>query len=183
MPHIHTQPGQHDATASAMIVRYENDVPYALLIRHKKYNRYIQPGGHVELHESPWQAVLHEIEEETGYELNQLTVLQPIDSMESIEGDSILHPMPAFFNTHLATDDHFHSDTMFIFIAMNKPFNVPAEGESQDLLWVDRKGLLDMSEAELFLDTRQMLLHAFDNYIQHWRVLDLSLFNGGGKHV
>lgn len=36
MLHIHTQPGQHDHTVSAYIIRYINDEPYLLLHRHKK---------------------------------------------------------------------------------------------------------------------------------------------------
>jgi 8-oxo-dGTP pyrophosphatase MutT (NUDIX family) len=56
MPHIHTGPGEHDHTASAVIIRNESDGPKVLLHLHKKLNRLLQPGGHVELHETPWQA-------------------------------------------------------------------------------------------------------------------------------
>jgi len=183
MPHIHTQPGQHDATASAMIVRYNEGTPRALLIRHKKYDRYIQPGGHVELHENPWVAVLHEIEEETGYKLSQLKILQPKDSLRFLENDSALHPSPAFLNTHLATDEHYHSDMMFVFVTHELPSDKPQEGESQDLLWVDRQSIHERTGDELFADTKAMFLHAFTHYVGQWDELILSDFASESPHV
>jgi len=183
MPHIHTQPGQHDTTASAMIVRYDGDSPYALLVRHKKYGRYIQPGGHVELHESPWGAILHEIEEETGYELSQLKILQPKDSLRSLEGDNQLHPSPAFLNTHRVANEHFHSDMMFIFTTRELPENSPDEGESQDLVWVDQRSITNYPDEDLFKDTKDMFLHAFTYYIGQWDELNLSVFSPESTYV
>jgi 8-oxo-dGTP diphosphatase len=66
MAHIHTKPGQHDFTASAFIIRIDTPKPKVLLHMHKKLGVLLQPGGHIELNENPWQAVHHEIEEETG---------------------------------------------------------------------------------------------------------------------
>jgi len=63
MAHIHTQPGQHDHTASAYIVRTDFDEPKIMLHLHRKIGKYLQFGGHVELHETPWQAVVHELRE------------------------------------------------------------------------------------------------------------------------
>ena len=65
MPHIHTKPGQHDHTVSAFIVRLDGKQPRILLHRHKKSGVYMQFGGHIELHENPWQAISHELLEES----------------------------------------------------------------------------------------------------------------------
>ncbi len=53
MAHIHTQPGQHDHTASAYIFRVDFDEPKLVLHLHRKINKYLQFGGHIELHETP----------------------------------------------------------------------------------------------------------------------------------
>ncbi len=47
----------------------------------------------MELNETPWQAVAHELTEETGYELGQLSILQPVDRIESLP-KIVVHPAP-----------------------------------------------------------------------------------------
>ena len=51
MGHIHTDPGQHDLTVSAFIVRESDGRPLLLVHRHKSLALLLQPGGHVELDE------------------------------------------------------------------------------------------------------------------------------------
>ena len=45
MAHIHTEPGQHDFTASAFIIRTDTPEPKLLLHRHKLVGKYLQIGG------------------------------------------------------------------------------------------------------------------------------------------
>ena len=72
MPHIHNKPGQHDICVSGYIVKItEGDEPRIILHKHRKLKMLLQFGGHVELDETPWQAVLREIAEESGYDKNQ----------------------------------------------------------------------------------------------------------------
>jgi 8-oxo-dGTP pyrophosphatase MutT (NUDIX family) len=99
MSHIHTKLGEHDVTSSAFIVRFDTPKPQLLLHQHKSLGKLLQPGGHVELTENPWQSVLREITEETGYELSQLQVLQPKDRLASL-ANAILHPVAVCVNTH-----------------------------------------------------------------------------------
>lgn len=81
MAHIHTEPGQHDHTASGFIVRTDTPEPTLILHRHKKTGKYMQFGGHIELDETPWQAVRHELMEESGYDLSDLQILQPMQRL------------------------------------------------------------------------------------------------------
>jgi len=64
MAHIHTAPNQHDHTVTAYIIRIDKDEPRALLHMHKKLNVLLPVGGHIELDETPWAAMAHELEEE-----------------------------------------------------------------------------------------------------------------------
>ncbi len=130
MPHIHTEPGGHDSTASAYIVRVDTPEPTLVLHRHRKLGAWLQFGGHVEKNENPWQAIAHELTEESGYELRQLSVLQPPHRIMAMAGVA-LHPIPLAPMTHKFPGmDHYHSDWGFGFVASEAPANSPNEGES-----------------------------------------------------
>lgn len=129
MPHIHAQPNQHDMTVSAYIVRQIDNVWHCMVHYHKKIDVYMQIGGHIELDETPWQAMAHELEEESGFTLDELSVLQPtIGRVRDV--DNINHPVPFTMNTHNVGNDHYHSDLCYGFVAENLPENQTAEGES-----------------------------------------------------
>ena len=110
MPHIHDQPGQHDTCVSGYIVKItEGAEPRIILHKHRKLNRLLQFGGHVELDETPWQAVLREIAEESGYDKNQLRLLQPrYNRLASLPGVK-LHPQPIAIHTYPAGGGHYHT--------------------------------------------------------------------------
>ena len=135
MPHIHTEPGQHDMTISAYIVRVDGDEPRALVHMHRKLGKLMQIGGHIEVDETPWQTVAHELSEESGYGLDELQILQPDAQQVEAEG-VVVHPLPVLFNTHMISDTHYHSDLCFAFVATAAPMHAVADGESADLRWL-----------------------------------------------
>ncbi len=135
MPHIHTEPGQHDITASAWIVREAEDAPKVLVHMHRKLEKLMQVGGHIEIDETPWQAMAHEIPEESGYSLGELQILQPLPDTPVVSGATV-HPVPAIMNTHMVSETHYHSDLGYVFVARDKPKSLPMEGESLDLRWL-----------------------------------------------
>lgn len=134
MPHLHTQPGGHDVTASAYVFRQIEGEWQVLLLKHRKHCLWMQPGGHVEHIENPWQALCHELAEETGYEIEQLDVMQALPRMADSEHD-VMHPVPAFLNTHSPAAEHFHSDLSFVLVAEGDPAHGVAEGESTQIGW------------------------------------------------
>jgi 8-oxo-dGTP pyrophosphatase MutT (NUDIX family) len=176
MPHIHTEPGQHDHTASALIFRYENDDPQVLLHTHKKIGMLIQPGGHVELHETPWQAISHEVTEETGYNFDDLRVLQPDWALTNLK-EIAVHPVPLCSNTHKFPGlDHYHTDSAYVLLATAKPTRKPADGESQDIRWLTRDHVLALRSAEMYNNTKALVLHAFDTCLE-WRSYPTAEFS------
>lgn len=148
MPHIHTEPGQHDMTAAAYIVRVDGDEPRVLVHMHRRFNKLLQIGGHIELNETPWQTIAHELREEGGYTLEELQVLQPDDQLIPAPG-AVQHPVPVIMNTHKVPGEHFHSDMCFAFIADVAPANKPLEGESEDLRWLTLAELKDAVRQDL----------------------------------
>lgn len=136
MPHIHTAPNQHDMTISAYIIRWEDNEWKCLVHFHKKIEKLMQIGGHIELDETPWQAVAHELEEESGYMLSQLDVLQHTADVVREHG-SLSHPTPFTMNTHDVGNDHYHSDLCYGFVASSTPAKKVAGDESADLRWMN----------------------------------------------
>lgn len=131
MPHIHTEPGQHDITASAFIILLGGDEPKLLFHEHRVLSKLLQYGGHVELTESPWDAVLREIWEESGYAPEQLQVLQPIPHLTDVGGQSV-DPLPACVSTHPfgTLTNHLLTDLAYAFITYEQPSHKVRKGES-----------------------------------------------------
>lgn len=182
MAHIHTDDGQHDLTVSMYLIRTDFDQPKLMLHRHKKFEKLMQFGGHVELDENPWQAVRHELVEETGYELEQLKVLQSSKTMPILDvGHSVLHPQPAFVNTHPASSKelngrkHYHMDLGYVFVTDQPPTQAPAEGESIDIEMFTRNELSKLGDS-MFNDTVAICDFIFDECLPKWHQVSTSSF-------
>jgi 8-oxo-dGTP pyrophosphatase MutT (NUDIX family) len=105
----------HHLTASAFVISSRG----VLLHRHRLLGIWIQPGGHVDVDESPESAALRETLEETGLEAAHL------DPVELFHVD--LHPGPK---------GHTHYDLRYVLIA--PPLDPsPAESESPEVYWFD----------------------------------------------
>lgn len=135
MPHLNTGPGEYDLTASALILRELDGRLHLLVHRHRKLGLLMQPGGHVERSEDPWAAVAHELREESGYELEQLLLLQPVHRIDHAPGIAVL-PQPLCVDVHPIGDDHVHTDLVYGFVATTDPAGRPGEDESQELHWL-----------------------------------------------
>jgi 8-oxo-dGTP pyrophosphatase MutT (NUDIX family) len=177
MPHIHTDAGHHDLTTTAFIIRYDGEAAYGLLHRHKKLGLLLPVGGHVELHETPWAAVLHEIEEESGYASEELEVLQPKDRIMNMDGVKI-HPVPLFLQTHefKKDADHFHIDVGFAFSTDRFPSGLPSEGESNELLWLTNEEI-QARRAEMPADIAQIFEFVFKTAFASWERLSVNDFD------
>ncbi len=134
MPHIHTEPNHHDMTVSAWIFREVAGERKVFVHMHRKIQKYMEVGGHMELDETPWQTVAHELEEESGYALDELEMYQPEYMPQTLKGWTV-HPVPVFLNTYQPVPGHYHTDICYAFYAANSPKRKPAEEESQDVRW------------------------------------------------
>jgi 8-oxo-dGTP diphosphatase len=177
MPHIHNNFGEHDFTASAFVIRDDLDEPQLLLHMHKKLHVLLQFGGHVELSENPWQAIEHELREESGYAFEELEVLQPKDRMHNLSGVS-LHPTPVVLNTHPFNKEgsHYHIDIPFAFLAHGEPSQAPAVGESNDVRWFTYKQLTDLGSNEIPENVREIGLYVLTDVYKKWERKSAKLF-------
>lgn len=178
MPHIHTEPGQHDLTVSAYIVRQRKGGKWLCLVhRHKKLGWLMQPGGHVELSETPWQALEHEIREETGFRLEELSVLQPAGHPLRATG-AVVHPVPMVFNTHTAgSNTHYHTDLCYGFVALAPPTHPPAAGESGDIRWLTLDELENSADEFVLRNVIEMYRAIIDCFVDEYRRVSAKVFS------
>jgi 8-oxo-dGTP pyrophosphatase MutT (NUDIX family) len=92
------QPGH--ITASGLVI-YHNKV---LLIFHPYIKQWFQPGGHIDEGESPCEAAIREVYEETG-----LVCALDSDDLEPLDID--VHEIPA--NPHKGEGSHLHIDLLY----------------------------------------------------------------------
>ena len=85
---------------------------------HKRLHVWMQPGGHVDPGEGPWEAALRESEEETG-----LAVAHPAG------GPRLVH-----VDVHQAAKGHEHFDLRYLLLADDAD-PAPSEGESPHARW------------------------------------------------
>jgi len=176
MAHIHTGTNQHDLTVTAYILRTDTQEPKALLHMHKKLQVLLPVGGHVELDETPWQAAAHEIAEESGYELYQLRILQPVSRIMKLSR-VIQHPYPLSMNTHAVSTDHFHTDIQYGFVTSESPRLTIDEGESADLRWVTRDALKNLGPKDIFDNAREVYEFLFDEALTGWERVETADFS------
>jgi 8-oxo-dGTP diphosphatase len=171
MSHLHTDDGYHDLTVSAFIVRLDTAEPALMLHRHKKLGHYLHFGGHVEWHENPWQALVREIQEESGYAMSQLKILQPKARLAKLTAVS-LHPVPVSFLTHKFPGiDHYHTDLAFAFITDQKPKHQIGQGESDDIKLCTAAELRQLP-SDLILDNiREIGLYVLEDCLHNWQRL------------
>jgi 8-oxo-dGTP pyrophosphatase MutT (NUDIX family) len=108
------QAGPEHVTGSAVVVGPRGTV----LHMHKRLHRWLQPGGHVEPGEGPWDTALRESREETGLE-----VAHPAG------GPRLIH-----VDVHGAAKGHTHLDLRYLLVAADRD-PVPPPGESPLARW------------------------------------------------
>jgi hypothetical protein len=177
MSHLHTEPGQHDATVSAYIIRLDTLKPSILLHRHKKVRMYLQFGGHIEFHEDPWDALTHELAEESGYTMDQLQLLQPDFRLKKLS-NARLHPVPVSLLTHKFKGiDHYHTDTAFAFVASEPPRGRLAAGESEEFKTFTVTQLRALPDDEIPDNVRETCLFVLEECRHHWKSLPAAGWN------
>ena len=106
---------------------------------HKKLGLWLQPGGHVDTGETPWDAALREAGEETG-----LPVRHPAG------GPQLIH-----LDVHLAAESHVHLDLRYLLVCADAE-PAPGVGESQLVRWFTLDGALAIADEGLVDGLRRL---------------------------
>ena len=112
-----------------------------LLVKHKKFNKWVQPGGHIEDEETPEEAALRETYEETGIKVKLLGERFPRE-------DDFIKPLGIQKNRNKEGDVHI--DIIYAGIPINDD-EAQASDESIDIHWFTRK---ELDYIDLFPDIK-----------------------------
>lgn len=93
-----------------------------LLLKHRRLGIWLQPGGHLDAGETPWEAARRETREETGIEVDFAGPWAAAGEPELLHVD-----------VHAGGRGHTHLDLRYLFESDADP--VPPEGESQEIGW------------------------------------------------
>ncbi len=122
MPHIHEK---IDYTVDALIVNGGR----VLLRMHEKYHMWLAVGGHIELDEDPLEALMREVKEEVGLEIE--IVLSPDTIVQAFYPHDPTFKWlipPRFINRHRISDTHDHISLYYIVTSQSREI-APAPGE------------------------------------------------------
>ena len=137
-------------TASAWVL--SSDQTETLLVHHRKLNRWLQPGGHIEGDQTVFDAALREAREESG--------LTNLRSLSEAIFDVDIHPIPA----RPEFPAHQHLDIRYVFVA-DRTELLRCSPESHAVQWWPLSGLsrtvadvsiIRMAERTLAAGTRRL---------------------------
>lgn len=131
-----TDPFDRDAdpvhvTGSAIVVGSRGVV----LLKHRRLGLWLQPGGHVDPGETPWEGALREAREETGLDVSFVRV-----------GDDGVPPL-VHVDVHPGGRGHTHLDLRYLVHAGDADPD-PPEGESQEIGWFDWPSAIERASDE-----------------------------------
>lgn len=124
-----------------------------LLCHHQKFNRWVQPGGHIENDETPEETALRETYEETGVRIKLIGERFPRE-------DDFLRPLGIQRNR--GKDGSLHIDITYVGIPLSQD-NVIEDDEIDRCDWFDMEQL---NEIDCFPDIRISYQYILDNIIK-----------------
>jgi 8-oxo-dGTP pyrophosphatase MutT (NUDIX family) len=142
MPHIHTKPGEVDMIAEVFVV-YKNTV---LIRLHDKYKIWIAPGGHIELDETPQEAAVREVKEETGLDVE----LYDGNKVANLNGSGKMKQLipPMFMNIHNVDENHRHLPFVYFGTVKTNEIVQPDNEEKGECRWFTKEELIAADHIE-----------------------------------
>ncbi len=136
--------------ASACIV--DEEKKKILFIHHKKLNKWLFVGGHIEANEDPGSAVKREVKEETNLDIELLGERYPR------EEDYI---RPFAMQKNVINEDHIHIDIFYVALLKNKGQLKINENEVLNYRWFTKEEILS-EDFDTFIEKKKMAIDALD---------------------
>ncbi|MCI9585056.1 MAG: NUDIX domain-containing protein [Bacilli bacterium] len=123
-----------------------------LLVKHHLWDKWVQPGGHMEDGETPEEAAIREVYEETGIKITLLGERFPRE-------DDMIRPLGIQCNRKDNGEKHF--DIIYAAVPNNEITDLVISNESYDIGWFSRKELENLS---VFPDVKITMDYVLKNY-------------------
>ena len=136
--------------ASTYVINPENKK--VLLVKHKDFNKWLQPGGHIEDNETPEEAAIREVYEETGIKTTLIGQHFPRE-------DDLIRPLGIQCNRKENGDRMI--DILYVGTPNNPNDPLKLNDESADIGWFSRH---DLEEMSVFPDVKISVDHILRNY-------------------
>ncbi|HVT01315.1 MAG TPA: NUDIX domain-containing protein [Patescibacteria group bacterium] len=143
--------GEKHFTVSAWILTKTKPAK-VLLILHKKFNKWIQPGGHIEEFENPIDAVIREAKEESGIDISFLANDIVIGNEVKFLPNSVFF-MEQTIPEHKGQPSHFHLDFSYVVKVDEQEIN-QSELNNDQVGWFTKEEALKL---DTHLDTKTIL--------------------------
>jgi 8-oxo-dGTP pyrophosphatase MutT (NUDIX family) len=155
-------------TTSVFIINnFEKHLKIAL-IHHKKFDRWMVPGGHIEAFENQVEAAIREAKEETGLSIKLFSFLHAEKKVNDAEW---ILPPEYFYQQLIPAssqeDYHYHLDFAYLAFANEPEFTFNAK-EAKDIKWVDLEQALNFN---LFEGTRFIIQEIISKFINNEKLL------------
>lgn len=136
--------------ASAFVINPENKK--ILLVKHHLFDKWVQPGGHIEDNETPEEAATREVYEETGIKVSIVGERFPRE-------DDMIRPLGIQCNRKDNGDKHF--DIIYVATPNQTDSNLVISNESTGIGWFSRE---EIEKMEVFDDVKITMDYVLKNY-------------------
>lgn len=138
--------------ASVFVVDPQNKK--ILLVNHKRFNKWTQPGGHIEDNETPEETALREVYEETGVKVKLLGENFPRE-------DDFIRPLGIQKNRNKTGD--LHIDIIYAAIPVNNTEVTLNKEENTDVRWFSRD---ELEAIDVFPDIKITMDYILKRYFR-----------------
>lgn len=133
--------------------------PRTLLHFHRKLQTWLPPGGHVEENETPFEAAIREITEETGLEQEDLTFMINGEKPRTIDDRARILELPHLLLEEFIEEGHYHLDWIYFAKIDPRSYESSING---DFRWFTRDDLL--LEKKIFANVRELAILGLDRF-------------------
>jgi ADP-ribose pyrophosphatase YjhB (NUDIX family) len=133
-----------------------------LLIKHKKLNVWINPGGHLEGQEFPYDAAAREAMEETGTKVRIISAAGSTIKIKETHARTSALPLHILEEKVVYSDStHTHLDFIYLSIANKTKTHRVGKEESKEIKWYKME---DMPRNLMFRNSIMVIESAFKSY-------------------